>query len=339
MTKIFICNKSRIHHHDYCIAGKNFGDCYNWAAHPIAALLLWSFGVPQPAINVLLETMETMRFFLQTGFGESKTLYEGFHEECLAGYGQGNAAAGPGFTAMSLLIVNAYLRDGFGAWIYCSYYKRLLILVAVMYVNDKDLVHWSSLPSCTPVKLIATGQTTTYAWGGLAIATGAAMTPDKCYAYFLTYWYDHGWAKLRTVKALPDSIAPITLPSGEIAPSHFRVPLPDGTSAPIPTLHNEHASLMLGIYFGPRSGSSTHMRKMAKKGHTWADRIRSQPLSPNLPWTSFTHQLQPGMMWGIATIVMSPHKLMKQFQQVYFRCLPLLNVNCHIELPWRLIPE
>jgi hypothetical protein len=135
-------------------------------------------------MNVLKETMETMSFFLQIDFGESKTSYGGSHEERLAGYGQGNTAAGPGFTAMSLLIVNAYLCDGFGARIYSSYYKCLLILVAVMYVNDTDLVHWSSLPSCTPVKLIATAQTTTYAWGGLAIATGAAMKPDKCYAYF-----------------------------------------------------------------------------------------------------------------------------------------------------------
>jgi hypothetical protein len=194
MTKIFICNESRAHHHDACIVGNNFGNCYNRATHPIVALLLWSFGVPQPAINVLLETMETMRFFLQTGFGESKTLYGGSHKECLAGYGQGNAAAGPGFIAMSLLIVNAYLRDGIGARIYSSYYKCLLILAAVMYVNNTDLVHWSSLSSCTPVKLIATAQMATYAWGGLAIATGAAMKLDKCYTYFLFYWYNCGRA-------------------------------------------------------------------------------------------------------------------------------------------------
>jgi hypothetical protein len=69
--------------------------------------------------------METMRFYLCTGFSKSKTShgYGGTHEEWLAGYGQGNVAAGPGFTAMSLLIVNAYLRDGFGAPIYSSYYK------------------------------------------------------------------------------------------------------------------------------------------------------------------------------------------------------------------------
>ncbi len=41
-------------------------------------------------------------------------------------------------------------------------------------------------------------------------------------------------------------------------------------------------------------------------------------------------------MWGIATVVLSPHKCLEHFQWVYFKCLPLLNVNCHIDLPWCL---
>ncbi len=165
------------------------------------------------------------------------------------------------------------------------------------------------------------------------------MKPEKCYAYFLSYWYNRGRAKLRTVRALPALIAPITFPPGKIAPSHLRVPLPDGTLAPIPTLCSKDATLMLGIYFGPTSGGGTHICKMAKKGFIWAGQIKSCPLPPDLAWEGFTHQLQPGMMWGIATIVMSPHRLLKQFQQVQFRCLSLLNVNFHIDLPWRLIPE
>ncbi len=132
MTKLFICDKSRIHHHDACIAGNVIGNCYDQAAYPIAAISLQSFKVSQPAINVLLKTMETMRFYLCTGFGKSKTSYGGTHEEWLAGYGQGNVAVDPGFTAMSLPIVNVYLQDGFGAWVYSSYYKQLLLLAAVM---------------------------------------------------------------------------------------------------------------------------------------------------------------------------------------------------------------
>ncbi len=153
------------------------------------------------------------------------------------------------------------------------------------------------------------------------------MKSDKCYAYFLSYWYNRGQAKLRTVKALPESIAPITLLSDKIAPSHLRVPLPDGTSAPIPTLCIDNPSLMLGIYFGLTSGGGTHIYKMAKNGFIWADWIKSCPPPPNLAWKSIIHQLQPGMMWGIATVIMSPHRLLKQFQWVYFRCLSLLKVN------------
>jgi hypothetical protein len=81
-----------------------------------------------------------MRFYLCIGFGKSKTSYGSTHEERLARYGQCNTAAGPGFTAMSSLIVNAYLHNGFGAWIYSSYYKQLLLLTAMMYLDDTDLI-------------------------------------------------------------------------------------------------------------------------------------------------------------------------------------------------------
>jgi hypothetical protein len=56
-----------------------------------------------------------------------------------------------------------------------------------MYVDDTDLIHLSRIPICNPKELIAAVQTVTYALGGLAIATRAAMKPEKCYAYFLLY--------------------------------------------------------------------------------------------------------------------------------------------------------
>ncbi len=339
MTKIFISDESRIHHHSASVIGNDFSDCYDRIAHNVAAVSLRAFDVPQPAINILLKTMETLGFFLWTGFGESTDLYGSTHEERLAGYGQGNAASGLGFTALSSLIVNAYLRERFGTKMYSSYYRRLLLLTVVMYVDDTDMIHWAQNPSCSPGNLIAAAQTATYAWGGLVIATGAAMKPEKCYAYFLPYLYDNSQARLRPIRSLLPPFGYIALANGTTARSHMRVPLPDGTSAPIPTLRNEEASLMLGVWVGSASGGTMHVREMAPKGYNWADRMKSHPFPHDLAWRSFIHQLQPGMMWGIATVVMSPLKLLEQFQRVYFRCLPSLNVNRHINLPWRLIQE
>jgi len=81
MTKIFVCDESRIHHHDAVFEGCDFADCYDRIAHNVAGISLRAWGVPQPAINILLETMETMRFFLRTGFGESKQSYGGTNEQ------------------------------------------------------------------------------------------------------------------------------------------------------------------------------------------------------------------------------------------------------------------
>ncbi len=144
---------------------------------------------------------------------------------------------------------------------------------------------------------------------------------------------------MRSIRSLPPPSEYIALANGTMAPSHMRIPLPDSTSAPIPTLRNEDASLMLGVWVGPASGGATHVWEMARKGYNWVDRMKSRPLPHDLAWRSFIHQLQPGMMWGIATVIMSPLKLLEQFQRVYFRCLPSLNVNQHIDLPWWLISE
>jgi hypothetical protein len=96
---------------------------------------------------------------------------------------------------------------------------------------------------------------------------------------------------------------------------------------------------MLGVNWSPKSGGGAHVVEMAKKGYNWADCMRSHPLPYDLASKSFNLQLQPGMMWGISTVVMPPQKLLAQIHWVYFQCLPSLNVNRHIDLPWRLLPE
>ena len=114
MAKIMFCDESRIHHHPTCIGGNDFADCYDRMAHPPASIALQSFGLSQQVIRVLLIAMQTMRFFLRTGFGESSRSYGGSTENPTLSLGQGNAAAGPTFAAISSLIANAYLREGHG---------------------------------------------------------------------------------------------------------------------------------------------------------------------------------------------------------------------------------
>jgi hypothetical protein len=339
MTKVMMCNESRIHHHHLCIEGNDFGNCYHRITHPLASVALQSWGIPQESVRLILMAMQTMRFFLCTGYGESADSYGRINEDMTLGLGQGNAAVGPGFMALSAQFVNAYLQDGHGSWTMMSYTFRLHILAAVLYVDDTDLIHMTALIMATQSDLIRQSQILTDAWGGLAIATGAALRPEKCFVYLLVYKFVSVRASMGNIGTLSPPLNYNPQITGPPIQSHLTVSLPDGSTAPIPTIPTAEASLMLGIWFGPSSTGTKHVKEKCRKGFIWADKLHSCPLPPSEAWASFTLQLCPGTLWGIAMVVLSQHELYKETRPVFFWCLPLLGVQQHIELPWQTLPE
>ena len=77
MTNTFCADVSKVLHHPASIEGCNLGVCYDRTAHPITSLGMEAWGIPIPAIKVLLNTQRIMKFCLQTGFGESKEMFGG----------------------------------------------------------------------------------------------------------------------------------------------------------------------------------------------------------------------------------------------------------------------
>ena len=58
------------------LASVDADNCYDQIAHPMASMVFQSFGVPTPAIESMLTTIQNMKFFLRTGYGDS-TKYAG----------------------------------------------------------------------------------------------------------------------------------------------------------------------------------------------------------------------------------------------------------------------
>ena len=54
------------------ISSIDANDCYDRVAHAVALLVFWSFGVPKAAPGAMLRTIQEMKFFLRTAFGDSK---------------------------------------------------------------------------------------------------------------------------------------------------------------------------------------------------------------------------------------------------------------------------
>ena len=58
-------------------ASVDASNCYDRIAHTIASLVIQAFGVPTTAIKTMLGAIENMKFYLRTGFGDSKSFTGG----------------------------------------------------------------------------------------------------------------------------------------------------------------------------------------------------------------------------------------------------------------------
>jgi hypothetical protein len=79
-------------------------NCYNWIAHAMASLIFQSFGAKSTAVLAMLETIQEMKFYLRTAYGDSKTFSGSTMDIKMQGLGQGNGASSAGWCIISIAI-------------------------------------------------------------------------------------------------------------------------------------------------------------------------------------------------------------------------------------------
>ena len=121
--------------------GTAASNCYNWIAHVMASLIFHSFGVESTAVSAMLETIQEMKFFLRTAYGDSKTFAGSSIEIKTQGLGQGNGATPAGWCVISIVILRAHGAKGHGAHFIAPMSIVCRSLLAILYVDDTDLLH------------------------------------------------------------------------------------------------------------------------------------------------------------------------------------------------------
>jgi len=88
--------------------------CYDRLNHVIMSLVWLALTNGNiPAIVSTLICLQTLKFFQRTGFGESKTFFEGAELRLyMMGIGQGNRAAHPSWIQLSAVLVNVFKQLG-----------------------------------------------------------------------------------------------------------------------------------------------------------------------------------------------------------------------------------
>jgi hypothetical protein len=92
LCKVLFCNMIRVVHLVARLPSVDLGNCYDAVSHPIASIALQALKVPIMMIVLALSVLQTMTFYLRTGYGVSQQGYGGSPDDPTFGLGQGNGS-------------------------------------------------------------------------------------------------------------------------------------------------------------------------------------------------------------------------------------------------------
>ena len=113
--KTLMVNLSRQARHPMTVVSADAAYCFDRVNHVIMSRVWLVLTGNTPTIVATLICLQTMKFFQQIGFGNSKSFFGGpRHKPYMMGLGQGNRAAPPSWIQLSAVLVNIYKQLSLG---------------------------------------------------------------------------------------------------------------------------------------------------------------------------------------------------------------------------------
>ena len=114
--------------------------CFDRMAHPVCSLVSQGLGVDFSVIRCMLTAIQCMTHRLRTGYGDSEVKYGNDQTNPLQGGGQGNGASLPLWLAISCILLAVLESLVTGVHVYSSITLTLLKFIAIIYVDDTDIL-------------------------------------------------------------------------------------------------------------------------------------------------------------------------------------------------------
>ena len=173
MMKQLFFDQANILHTTCAVSSNDAANCYDAVNHAARSFALQAMNVPITLVKCCLLCIQTMQFFLKTGFRMAKKSYGGSSQNLYMGLVQGSGAAPAAWTAISPVMLGAYKFKRYGAHFASAWSGVVLSNAALLYVDDTGLLHMCPASVTAENAFFARVQAATYYWAMLLQATGA----------------------------------------------------------------------------------------------------------------------------------------------------------------------
>ncbi len=227
----------------------------------------------------------------------------------MQGLTQGNGASPAGWAVISICILGAHGKKGHGTKFHCPISKLKQHLLAILYVDDTDILHINLTEDESVDEVQRAIQDSVNSWGNLLIATSGALQPNKCFYSTISFeWRNGEWSYTNNTLR------------GEFG---VTVPLPRGKAAAIEHKSTDHAEKTLGTMTSPDGDSAGSIQMMQEKAQAWINAVRNGHLHRHNVWFSLKVQFWPRIGYGICSSTVTFHKLEYALHREYYQILLL----------------
>ena len=287
----------------------------------------------------MFRTIQNLRHFIRTAYGNSKNSYGPARPPELPYQGalQGNGAAGFSWTGISSPLIESMRSLGHGYTTSAALTGTPTKFVCFTFVDDCDL-DVSGQPDHSAASLTLARQQALDDWDGLLRITGGALEKLKSYWYHIDYSYRNGKWRYIPPAHLPGNISLLN--------DHTK------TKEPIERLHVTSACKSLGIYTRPDGGMTEEKNHLRKLAETLASSLRTAHIRTPDAWycvnstilksieypltmTTFTKEECNSIMAPILKAILPAVRVQRNLPRVLVYA-PLRYQGLGIQDPWIL---
>ena len=298
-------------------------NCYDRMTHASGALALRTLGVPGKAVECLSNTVQGMRNHIRTAYGDSMTYYTGSIEEPLQGGGQGNPAAPPMWTALSIIILRVLELYDPGVTIMTSISLAITIYTAIMYVDDTDMFSFGHINESAE-DLLQRTQFLALRWCDALWATGGALRPEKCWWYFVRFtWQGSKW------KYMPM----------EDNPGIMWVPDSNGTETMINRVEYNCPMRTLGVRLAADGNMTGEYEYLLQQSVKWATKLKKAYLYRSEACLALVSTISKTWSYPLQCTTFSLQECEEIMLPVYKTILPKMGVIRTINTIYRYVPK
>jgi hypothetical protein len=287
--------------------------CYDRIVHSFASMCMQRWGVPRQAIHAMFLTLQNLRHYVSTCFGESKVFFDAkdVHPIAIQGIGQGNGAGPQIWAAISTVILNMLRQSASGGIFQRPISKELQQIVGFAFVDDTDLIVCKPHEFQPACEIISQMQTLLQFWEGGIIASGGQLEASKTFWYMIDFeWKAGEWTyKSQTEEA------------------YLHMKSVNGDQVAIEKVSVQEGRRTLGVRLAPDDTVQEEFQYLTKEADAWAEKICTGMLPKKYTWQAYTSTIMAKLGYALPSTTFTESQCNRIGKKLVSATLQKLGVN------------